>query len=225
MAPHCCPFCTYFITRWAILMDPALINPGYTNTLTQTIQKQKSLVIRSGAIKRNKENSIPWNATRHVTNWPAWINYLIISPVADPEGSTAGGGGVTKSARGATWRRVREGEWKFLKNECKWCILSPFYAEFVLIFSQILCVIFAFNMFKALIYGMRENFHLSCRGSYKDQEGSFFSFRSKGWGWCLPEKTDANFPQNWRVFLSSCGRGIRGLPGKFFDKPMQMVHS
>ena len=63
--------------------------------------------------------------------------------VADPEG---GGGNIigAKRRRG----RVLEGDTpsfqvgggpppgKFLKNGCKWCILSPFFAEFVSIFPQ-----------------------------------------------------------------------------------------
>ena len=71
--------------------------------------------------------------------------------VADPEGPLPGG----RNQIGAKRRRgrVREGEtpscrWgsggpppgKFLKNGCKWCILSPIFAKFVLITSpKIVC--------------------------------------------------------------------------------------
>ena len=45
----------------------------------------------------------------------------------------------------------------FLIIGCKWCILNPFFAEFVLISPPKFCVNFAF---KAPIYVMRENLDL-----------------------------------------------------------------
>ena len=97
------------------------------------------------------------------------------------------GGGVMKSALSAAWGRVRKGDitpaglgpvgpspGTFLIIGCKWCILNPFFAEFVLISPQKFCVKVAF---KAPIYVMRENFHLRFRGSNKAQEGIFISSR------------------------------------------------
>ena len=53
------------------------------------------------------------------------------------------------------------------------------------------------------IYVIRENFHLSCRGSYKAQEGRGFFLFSR----------------------SRAGGGVVVSPGKFLKKMMQMVHS
>ena len=76
---------------------------------------------------------------------------------------------------------------------------EPIFAEFVSIFSNKLCVIFAF---KSPIFYIHvrdaEIFHLSCRG--KAKEGNFLSSRSRG-------------------------GGVRGLREKIFEKRMQMVHS
>ena len=72
---------------------------------------------------------------------------------------------------------------------------EPFLADFVSIFVQKFCVIFAF---KAPIYVMQEDFHLSCRGSNKAQKGSF---------------------------ISSHSRGGRVFPRFFFEKWKQMVYS
>ena len=110
-------------------------------------------------------------------------------------GSTAGGG-VTKSARSAAGGRVWEGEapscrWgsggpppgKFLKNGCKWCILSPVFAEFVSIFFPKNFVQFLPSKLRSSIYVKRENIHLSTnRRSYKAKEGDFLSSRSMGGG-------------------------------------------
>ena len=64
-------------------------------------------------------------------------------------------GGFTDSggSRGSTARGGGGGNQIFLKNGCKWCILSPFVCEFVLISPPELCVIFAF---KAPIFDIRD---------------------------------------------------------------------
>ena len=109
---------------------------------------------------------------------------FLLRAVADPEGSLLGkGGGVlTKSAQSAALGRVRE--WipllqvgarelprNIFENWMQMVHSEPFLcAEFVLISPPKLCVIFAF---KTPIYLMRDNFHLSFRGSYKAQEGFF----------------------------------------------------
>ena len=74
--------------------------------------------------------------------------------MADPEGPLPGG--VTKSARSAARGGCGMGNPLlqgggggpggipgifFLKNGCKWCIMSPYFAEYVLIFPTKLCVI------------------------------------------------------------------------------------
>ena len=65
-----------------------------------------------------------------------------------------------------------------------------------------MCVILPSNL-RLPIYVMWENFHLSCRGSYRAQEGRFFLFSRSKWG----------------------GGGGVVSPRKFLKKNMQMVHS
>ena len=117
-----------------------------------------------------------------------------------------GGGGTksTRSAAGGGWGRgipppagggPGASPGKFLKNGCKWCILSPFFAEFVSNFSPKIVCNFCLQSSDLSIYVMRENFHLSCRRSYQAKEGEFFIFSQYGGSGSPREnfwKTDAN---------------------------------
>ena len=75
-----------------------------------------------------------------------------------------------------------------------------FFGQFRVDFCPKLCVIFTF---KTPIYVMRENFHLSCRGSNKAQEGGFGSSHSGGGG----------------------GGVGRVFPRMYFEQLMQILHS
>ena len=84
---------------------------------------------------------------------------------------------------------------KTFENGYKWCILNPYYAEFVLIFSPKIVCNFCLQKLRSSIYVMQDNFHLSLRGSYKAKEGSFFYPLAVegGGGWRgLPEKIFEN---------------------------------
>ena len=62
--------------------------------------------------------------------------------------------------------------------ECKSCILSPFLSiKFCILPFDIfpkLWIFFLPSKLRSLIFVLREKFHISCRGSYKVQEGSFY---------------------------------------------------
>ena len=120
-------------------------------------------------------------------SWPhRWQHRCIFyTALANPEGQLPEG--VTKSARSAAGG-CRRGKplsqvgvfrvpppGKFLKMDANGAFLAHFFAEFVSIFSpKILC---NFCLQSSM---MRENVHLSCRGSYKEKDGTFLSSRSRG---------------------------------------------
>ena len=93
---------------------------------------------------------------------------------------------------------------KRLKNGCKpiFCRLNFVYR--LLIYSRNCGYFFFFFALKAPIFVLRENFHISCWGSYKVQEGSFYPL----------------------VVVCVWGGEGGGLPRYFyFEKRMQMVLS
>ena len=103
--------------------------------------------------------------------------------VADPEGPLLGG--VTKSARsaagGGCGRGIPppSGKFFFLKNGCKWCIMSPFFAEFVSIFSPKIVCNFCLQS-SDLRYVMRENFRAVWGARVSPRK-----FLKNGCKWCI----------------------------------------
>ena len=65
---------------------------------------------------------------------------------------------------------------------------KPFFCIIRVDFSKKMCLILPSNL-RLPIYVMWENFHLSCRGSYRAQEGRFFYFLAvRGGGVVSPRK-------------------------------------
>ena len=87
---------------------------------------------------------------------------------------------------------------KFLKNGCKWCILSPSFAEFVLISSRKIVCNFCPQSSDLRNTYCGRIFNLAVEDHIQPKEGSFLCSRSRGGG--------------------------SGLPEKIFEKRMQMMH-
>ena len=87
---------------------------------------------------------------------------------------------------------------KFFEKWMQMVHSDPIFCRVRVNFFPKKCVKFLPLKLRSSIYASRENFHLSCRGSYKAKEGSFYPLAA---------------------------RGGRGLPEIIFEKWMQMVHS
>ena len=77
---------------------------------------------------------------------------------------------------------------KFLKNGCKWCILSPSFAEFVLISSRKIVCNFCPQSSDLRNTYCGRIFNLAVEDHIQPKEGSFLCSRSRGGGSGLPEK-------------------------------------
>ena len=136
-------------------------------------------------------------------NCTVLFNFYTCTQWRIPEGPLPGG--VTKSARSAAGgggcpplagvvRGPPPGN--FLKNGCKWCILSPFFVEFVSIFSPKIVCNFCLQSSDLRYTWCGRIFTLAVEDHIKPKRGIFYLLAV--WG---------------------------GLPEKIFEKRMQMVHS
>ena len=103
--------------------------------------------------------------------------------MADPEGPLQGKRNQIDAKR-RRWGSRRHPPGKFLKNGCKWCILSPFFAEFVFIFSPKSVCNFAFKapIFNIRIAGEFSPYIVAVEDHIKPKSGVFTLSQSGGGG-------------------------------------------